>query len=119
MIADPATWPAWNGAVAELSLDGPFATGTTGRLTPPGGGLPLPFRLVQVTPGLTYTSETTIASTVSLRSTTALSSDEDGTVVHQHSALVGPAAEHFAPAFGDALVSGVSATVGRLAGSGP
>lgn len=119
MISDPATWPAWNGAVASLSLDGPFATGTTGRLTPPGGGNPLPFRLVHVAPGLTYTSETTIASTVSLRSTTALSVDEDEVVVHQHSELVGPAAEHFAPAFGDALVSGVSGTVSRLAGAGP
>jgi hypothetical protein len=115
LISNPATWPDWNGAVAELRLDGPFATGTTGRLTPPGGN-PLPFRLVHVTPGVTYTSETTIASTVTLRSTTALSVDEEGAVVHQHSELVGPAAEHFAPAFGDALVAGVSRTVGRLAG---
>ena len=86
----------------------------------PDGSLPVtPVepRLVQVTPGLRYTSETTIASTVSLRSTTAVSVDEGGVVVDQHSELVGPAAEHFAPAFGDALVSGVSGTVSRLAGT--
>jgi hypothetical protein len=84
-------------------------------LTPPGGN-PLPFTLVAVEPGVGYVSETTIASTVSLRSTTRLEVDAEGTVVTQHSELVGPAAVHFAPAFGEALVTGVERTVGRLAG---
>ncbi|GAA1428020.1 hypothetical protein GCM10009616_06670 [Microlunatus lacustris] len=119
MISDPAAWPRWNAAVGELALDGPFAEGTTGTLTPPGGN-PLPFRLLAVRPGQGYTSETTIASTVGLRSSTSLEPAPDGgLVVTQHSRLVGPAAEHFAPAFGEALVSGVDRTVGRLAGVQP
>ena len=117
LISEPASWPGWNAAVAELILDGPFAEGTTGTLTPPGGN-PLDFRLLAVRPGQGYTSETTIASTVRLRSSTTLEpEDGGGLLVTQHSRLVGPAAEHFAPAFGDALVSGVERTVGCLAGA--
>ena len=35
--ADTATWPEWNTDTAWVRLDGPFATGTTGRLKPKGG----------------------------------------------------------------------------------
>ena len=35
--ADVATWPEWNTDTAWVRLDGPFATGTTGRLKPKGG----------------------------------------------------------------------------------
>ena len=114
LIADPSQWPRWNASVAELSLDGEFATGTTGTLTPTGGGR-LPFLLVAVDPGSGYTSETTIASTVALRSQLRITADGSDTVVSQSSELVGPAAEHFAPAFGEALVTGVERTVRQLA----
>ena len=63
---DLPTWPEWNGAVSVIALDGPFANGTAGTLTPPGQG-PLPFRLVSVTENLGYVSETDIADTVTLR----------------------------------------------------
>ncbi len=115
LIADPDRWPSWNSAADSLVLDGPFVAGTRGTLTPPGGN-PLPFTLVEVSPGQGYVSVTEIASTVSLRSTTRLGSDGDVTVVSQHSELIGPAAVYFAPAFGEALVNGVERTVGRLAG---
>jgi uncharacterized protein YndB with AHSA1/START domain len=31
--SDPATWPQWNPDVRAISLNGPFATGTTGEMT--------------------------------------------------------------------------------------
>lgn len=33
----PATWPLWDDGLASVVLDGPFASGTCGRLTPKGG----------------------------------------------------------------------------------
>src|SRR4051794_28267073 len=35
--ADVAKWPRWNPTVAEVSLDAPFAEGTTGSLKPAKG----------------------------------------------------------------------------------
>jgi uncharacterized protein YndB with AHSA1/START domain len=35
--ANAAEWPRWNPTIAEVSLDGPFAEGTTGRLKPTNG----------------------------------------------------------------------------------
>lgn len=112
---DVAGWPAWNSAVGDLRLDGGFVAGTTGTLTPPGGE-PLPFKLLEVEENAKYVSETTIAETVSLRSTNYLEQQPDGgTVITQRSELVGPAAEHFATSFGPALEAGVPATVDALA----
>lgn len=84
LISRPQSWPAWNAAVQELELDGPFTTGTRGRLRSREGSR-LSFLVVDVEP------------------------------VSQHSELVGPAATHFAQAFGRALVSGVESTVAALA----
>ena len=61
--ADVESWPERNAAVGQMHLTGPFATGTTGTLTPPGQG-PLPFRVVEATVDQGYTSETDIAETV-------------------------------------------------------
>lgn len=35
--SDPATWPRWDAGLEAVVLDGPFAAGTCGRLTPKGG----------------------------------------------------------------------------------
>lgn len=115
---DVATWSQWNAGVAAVSLDGPFAAGTTGTLTPPGGE-PLPFRIVAAEPGRSYTSETNIAETVTLRSRSVLTPlPAGGTRISQHSELVGPAAGYFAASFGPALAAGVPRTVTALAGLG-
>lgn len=117
-ISDPSTWATWNTAVDQLTLDGPFVSGTRGRLTPTAGD-PLDFVLVDVAPGEGYTSETTIASTVTLRTTTRIVADDrrgDGAMITQLAQLIGPAAEHFAPSFGDALITSVDRTVQILAG---
>ncbi len=35
--SDPSTWPRWDVGLEAVVLDGPFAAGTRGRLTPKGG----------------------------------------------------------------------------------
>lgn len=117
LVSAPEAWPSWNTSVEHITLDGPFESGTTGTLTPPGGQA-LPFSLVDVQPGRSYTSRTRIAETVTLESTLELVPDGDETLVRQQSSLVGPAAEYFADSFGPTLVRGVEATVELLAGGG-
>jgi len=113
--ADVETWPEWNAAVGQMHLTGPFATGTTGTLTPPGQG-PLPFRVVEATLDQGYTSETDIAETVTLRTTCRLSPlNGGGTRITHRVELVGPAAEYFARSFGPVLSAGVPKTVEALA----
>lgn len=116
LVSDPEAWPGWNASVARLDLDGPFGSATSGRLTT-RDGQELPFALVEVIEQTSYSSITRIASTVSLES--ALQLVEDGErgelYVEQASRLTGPAAEHFAPSFGAALIAGVEQTVTRLA----
>ncbi|MEV0284874.1 SRPBCC family protein [Kribbella sp. NPDC050820] len=112
---DVATWPEWNAAVGNVELDGPFVTGTVGRLSPPGSG-PLPFKIVEATENSGYVSETEIAETVTLRSTNRLTPLPDGrTRIQLRVDLVGPAAEHFGKSFGPQLTAGVPKTVETLA----
>ncbi|MGC4897152.1 DJ-1/PfpI family protein [Micromonospora sp. DT31] len=113
--ADTSSWSAWNTAVAEVSLDGPFRAGATGTLTPPGAG-PLPLRIVEAEPERGYVSETAIADTVSLRTTCRLApAPRGGTRITHRVELVGPAAPHFAQSFGPVLAAGVPRTVEALA----
>jgi uncharacterized protein YndB with AHSA1/START domain len=115
LYSDVASWPRWNAAVARMRLDGPFAAGTTGELTPPGAD-PLPFRIVAASENEGYTSETDIAETVTLRTTSRLTAlPEGGTEVSHHVELVGPAAEFFGQSFGPTLSAGVPRTAEAVA----
>jgi hypothetical protein len=37
ILADVSAWPRWNAGVESMSLNGPFAAGTTGTMTLPVG----------------------------------------------------------------------------------
>ena len=55
--SDVSTWPLWDGAVEQVDLEGPFATGTEGLMKLRGRDA-VPFRLSQVEPGRTFVDET-------------------------------------------------------------
>lgn len=113
--SDVSTWPSWNSAVEHVELDGSFAAGVEGRLTPPGQE-PLPFRIVTAEAGEGYVSETDIAETVTLRLTNNLAELPDGGTTITHRAdLVGPAADHFGESFGPQLTQGVPTSMRELA----
>nr|WP_083466678.1 DJ-1/PfpI family protein [Kibdelosporangium sp. MJ126-NF4]CEL17812.1 ThiJ/PfpI family protein [Kibdelosporangium sp. MJ126-NF4]CTQ90964.1 ThiJ/PfpI family protein [Kibdelosporangium sp. MJ126-NF4] len=112
---DVASWPEWNAGVARVRLTGPFQTGTTGELTPPGQG-PLPFRIVSADENSGYVSQTDIADTVGLRTSVTLTAlPGGGTRISSTAELVGPAARYFAESFGPALRDGLPRTVRALA----
>lgn len=112
---DVGTWPEWNQAAEQVTLDGEFATGAEGTLTPPGQQ-PLPFRVVEAVEATGYTSETQIADTVTLRMISQLERlPEGGTRITHRAELDGPAAQHFAQSFGPVLAAGVPQTLETLA----
>lgn len=112
---DVSTWPEWNGAAESVVLEQEFATGAHGTLTPPNQG-PLPFRVVEATENVGYTSETSIADTVTLRLVSRLEPLPDGgTRITHRAELDGPAAQHFAHSFGPVLAAGVPRTLAALA----
>jgi hypothetical protein len=115
LMADVTSWPRWNKAVEQVELDGPFEAGTPGRLTPPGQE-PLPFRVVEATPGEGYVSETDIAETVTLRAENSIVSPPDGAgcQVVLRVCLVGPAADYFGQSFGPAIAAGLPKTGAAL-----
>jgi uncharacterized protein YndB with AHSA1/START domain len=115
LLADVDSWPRWNGAVGQVELDGPFAAGTTGRLTPPAQES-LPFRLVEVDPERGYVSETAIADTVTLRAENSITAVGDGgSRIRLRVRLTGPAADYFGESFGPAIAAGLPATGAALA----
>jgi uncharacterized protein YndB with AHSA1/START domain len=57
--SNPATWPTWNPDVEWINLDGPFATGTTGRMKTKAGGQHQ-ITLASVEPGRAFQLETSV-----------------------------------------------------------
>jgi hypothetical protein len=115
LYADVSRWAEWNAAVGRVELNGPFAAGTTGELTPPGAE-PLPFRIEVATENEGYVSETDIAETVTLRATNRITPLPGGGTRISHTAeLVGPAAEYFGQSFGPTLAAGVPRAAEALA----
>jgi len=55
--SDVSTWPRWNPDVLSISIDGPFASGTTGRMTTRAGGTHA-ITLQTVQPGRSFRLET-------------------------------------------------------------
>ena len=115
VYTDAAAWPEWNAGVGHLELDGDFATGVRGMLTPRGQE-PLPFVVVSAEPAAGYISETAIAETVVLRTTNVLELlPHGGTRITQRLSMHGPAAEYFANSFGPAFAASVPPTMAALA----
>jgi hypothetical protein len=56
---DVAAWPTWDPDTKRASLDGPFAVGTRGSLTPTKGNT-VPMVLTQVEPNACFTVESKI-----------------------------------------------------------
>ncbi|MEK0307118.1 SRPBCC family protein [Bifidobacterium favimelis] len=57
--ADVKRWFAWESDLEDIELDGAFATGTTGRMTMTGQP-PMPYTLVKVEEGRSFTDKSTV-----------------------------------------------------------
>jgi hypothetical protein len=114
LCADVSQWSSWSVAIDAVRLDGPFAGGTTGSITPSGQD-ELPLRMIEVVDRERYTSETEVSDSVRLRMTHVFTALPDGgTRIWHETAIVGPGAEYFAESFGDAMTSSVPKSLAAL-----
>jgi polyketide cyclase/dehydrase/lipid transport protein len=98
--ADTATWPEWDTGIVRVTMDGPFAAGTSGTMTPEGQD-PLPFAITEAVPNEGFTDETVIPDAVTLRFIHRLSSQPGGgTRITHRLEIAGPAAEQMGPELG-------------------
>jgi hypothetical protein len=83
--ADVATWPEWMAGVESVTLNGPFATDTTGDIRMVDGAV-RPLRLVTVKEPLSFTMETELAEGIWLSTEHYLTplSDGHGTRIIHH-----------------------------------
>ena len=52
--SDRASWPEWDHGIKSVTLDGPFAVGSTGKVKPKGG-LATKYEVLEVTEGRSFT----------------------------------------------------------------
>lgn len=116
--ADMGSWPAWNGGIARMDVDGPFAVGTTFTMVPPAGD-PVPMRLVEIEPGRLFVDEMDDGET---RVTTVhrLDPAPDGrTRVTYRTSITGPVADELGPQITADFPDVVAALVRRAGGRAP
>ncbi len=86
--AETHRWPEWDVAVRSVTLDGGFAVGSSGTMVidelPP-----IPFTLVEVTPGRSFTDETRLGDAL-LRFEHVLEEIDGGTRITYRVTIDGP-----------------------------
>ena len=109
---DTTGWPAWDHGLASLTLDGPFAVGTTGTADFIGPG-PLPYRLTAVEPGRRFADVTELPGmTVAFEHT--LEPLAAGTRMTHRITITGPDADTAGPAVGSGIAGGVPESMANL-----
>ncbi len=83
------TWPEWNPDVTAITLDGPFAAGTRGRMTTGRGGAHT-IRLARVEPGRSFELETAPAPLATFVFRCDVQPEADGSRISQSVAMRGP-----------------------------
>jgi len=114
LYSDITTWPRWKPVVERVELQGPFAAGTKGWLTPEGQS-PMPFRIVAADVDRGYTSETDLGDGLLLTLDHRLVPLPDGGTRITHSVSMPRAAlEKFGMNFSPNFNASVRATLDRL-----
>jgi uncharacterized protein YndB with AHSA1/START domain len=115
--SDIAGWPRWNDGVEQITIDGPFAAGTTFTMTPPGDEA-IRMRLTEVVPGQLFTDEMDAGDFV-VRTVHRLEPAAGGrTRIIYRTEISGPAADQAGPQLGPAITAdfpGVVAALAKLA----
>jgi len=114
LYADPTSWPSWDSGVERVELDGPLATGVTGRFTPRGAEA-LPFTVIQAEANRGFTDEFAFPGAV-LRGTHTITPLGGGrTRITHRMELTGPDAEQLAPELMPGITDDIPLTVAALA----
>jgi len=113
--SDPSTWPEWNPDVVAISLDGPFATGTTGSMTTKAGGTHA-IRLGAVEPGSAFQLETApVPLTRFTFRCTVAARGERASSISQSVTIEGPLGPLFSAMMGRRIADGFEPLLNGLA----
>lgn len=112
LYRDVTSWPTWDAAAEQVTLDGPFAEGSAGSLKLHGQP-PLAFRLTEVSPRRVFCDETAVPTGV-VRFRHVLDPLDDGRLRLTHAVEI-EASEEIAQALGAKISAGVPATMATLA----
>jgi uncharacterized protein YndB with AHSA1/START domain len=114
LYTDSTTWPEWDYGIELVELDGPFADGSTGRITPRGRDT-IPFTVVDVTENVSFTDETAFDGIV-LRFIHRLAEVDGGrTRITHRVEISGPASDAVGPQIGPSITGDIPVTVANLA----
>src|SRR3954469_2272983 len=94
--ADVSTWPIWDAGLQQVTLDGPFAAGSRGRLVVEGQP-PLTYELLEVVEGRGFSDLTDIPGVVRLVFHHTLEAIPGGTSITHVIEAEGPQAEAMLP----------------------
>ncbi|HEV2953699.1 MAG TPA: SRPBCC family protein [Candidatus Dormibacteraeota bacterium] len=98
-------WPEWNPGVERMEIDGPFRSGTSGRMTMPGEA-PIETKLVWVDPAAGFEDETEIPGAgVVVRVRHTLKPLEAGTRITYAVSITGPMADSLGPEIGPQITA--------------
>jgi hypothetical protein len=113
--SDVASWGEWDGGLRSASLKGPFAMGTGGTIVPLSG-TSASFVIVELTPGRSYTFETSLPLATLIVLRRFLPKAADGRTMFQHEVSFGGFLGWFwASQFGPGFRKELPPTMERLA----
>ena len=112
--SDPATWPAWNPDVESITLDGPFAAGTRGRMRTRSGGQH-EITLAEVQPGHAFQLETSVLPLTRFAFRCEVTPAAGGSRISQSLRMRGPLAALFAPLAGNRIAASFGPLLDGLA----
>jgi len=95
-FSDVAGWKDWNAGIERTEIHGPFATGTTFTMQPPGQDA-LTSTLIEVKPNESFTDETVVGETRVLVSHQLVQLPSGRTKIIYRTEITGPGAEEFGP----------------------
>lgn len=94
--SDTTTWPDWDPAVQQVTLDGPFEEGATGTMVLTGP-IEVPLSLEVVTPGSRYLDQLTMGELVIRIDHVVRPTDGGGSEVTVSTTIEGPGADDIGP----------------------
>ena len=114
LYADVPAWPRWDQGLEWVTLNGPFAAGSTGSLKVPGQD-PLPFTLLDVRPLEGFSDETYIPDLAIRFDHSVVPTSTGKTRITHRVSITGPAADDAGPQLGPQITADVPEAMEALA----
>jgi hypothetical protein len=111
--SDVSTWPSWNPDVREISLQGPFATGTTGSMNTGAGTHDI--RLENVVEGCAFDLVTSPIPATTFRFHCEVTPDGSGSTIKQGLTMSGLLAPIMSPLMGNRIAGSFEGILAGLA----